>query len=65
MEYMGRPKQQALEMLSPRYFYISWFRPAKRYFIERYQGEEWARTRYDPCAPGYDYYDRQMYCGGG
>lgn len=64
MEYMGRTKQQALEMLSPRYFHISWLRPAKRYFIERYQGEEWARTRYDPCDPGYEYYDRQMYCRG-
>jgi protein tyrosine/serine phosphatase len=64
MEYMGRQKQEALEMLTLRYFHIAWLRPAKRYFIERYQGEEWARTRYDPCGPGYQYYDKHAYCGG-
>lgn len=64
MEYMGRPKQDALEMLSLRYLHIAWLRPAERYFIERYRGEQWARNSYEPCDAGYQYYDKHAYCGG-
>jgi protein tyrosine/serine phosphatase len=64
MEYMGRQKQEALEMLSLRYLHIAWLQPAKRYFIERYQGEQWARVSYDPCRLDYEYYDKRIHCGG-
>lgn len=64
MEYMGRPKRDALEMLSLRYLHIDWLRPAGRYFIELYQGEPWARNSYHPCNGDYEYYDRDAYCGG-
>lgn len=49
MEYMGWSREEAMRMLSPRYFNFG-FKKAKHYFIrEVYQGEEWARWEYEPC----------------
>ena len=64
IEYMGKSQAEALEMLTFRYRHLSWWKPAKRYFMERYLGEEWLRNDYDPCSDEYEYYDRVKYCGG-
>ena len=59
MIYMNYSKKDALHMLSPAYGHFEKFKPAKRYFIkEVWQGEEWARTSYDPCKTKYEYYDQ-------
>ena len=50
IEYMGKSRTEALEMLTLRYGHLSWWKPAKRYFIERYQGEDWLLNEYDPCS---------------
>jgi protein tyrosine phosphatase (PTP) superfamily phosphohydrolase (DUF442 family) len=60
IDQMGRTREQALEMLTLRFLHLSWFRPAKRYFAERYLGERWAREHYDPC--DFEYFDRR-HCG--
>lgn len=58
MIYMGKTREQALEMLSDKYGHFEDFMPAKRYFIrDVWQGEEWARKEYDPCLGQYQYYD--------
>ncbi len=58
MEYLGKTKEEALEMLTPRFLHIEKRYPAKRYFIkELWQGEEWARNDYDPCSGDYDHYE--------
>jgi protein tyrosine/serine phosphatase len=62
IEYMGKSKEEALEMLTLRHLHLGWRRPAMRYFIGRYQGEEWVRNAYDPCEPDYEYYDKEKYC---
>ena len=62
IEYMGKSNAEALDMLSLRYRHFSWLRPAKRYFIGRYRGEQWARESYDPCAADFDYYDKRKHC---
>jgi protein tyrosine phosphatase (PTP) superfamily phosphohydrolase (DUF442 family) len=64
MEYMGRPKSEALEMLSLRFGHFSWLKPAMHYFVEVYEGEAWARREYDPCRAGYRHYNRALFCGG-
>jgi len=63
IEYMGKSRAEALEMLTFRYRHLSWWKPAKRYFIERYQGEDWLLNQYDPCLDDYEYYDKVKYCG--
>jgi len=64
IEYMGKSREEALEMLTLHYRHLSWWRPAKRYFLERYRGEDWLRNVYDPCLDEYEYYDKARYCGG-
>jgi protein tyrosine/serine phosphatase len=51
LEYMHQPLEKALEQLSFRYLHVEVFQPAKRFFINRYAGHQWARTAYDPCSP--------------
>ena len=62
MEYMGKSKKKALSALSPRYLHIPISKPAKRYFIRQYQGQDWAYNTYDPCVQSYKYYDKAAYC---
>lgn len=50
IEHMGRTREEALEMLTLRQRHVAWLRPAKRRFIERYQGEDWVVGVYDPCS---------------
>ena len=58
MLYMNKSKKEALKMLTLKYFHLAKKMPAKRYFIkELWQGEDWARNEYDPCAGQYRYYD--------
>lgn len=58
MIYMGKSKEEALEMLSPKFAHFEKFKPAKRYFIrDVWQGEDWARRDYDPCSGQYQHYD--------
>jgi protein tyrosine/serine phosphatase len=58
MLYMGKSKEEALGQLSWRYLYVEPFAPAKRLFVEDWQGEEWAKRAYDPCIPKYaPYYE--------
>jgi len=54
---MHKPKSEALKMLNWRFHHFDYFRPAKRYFIELFQSEEWALNEYDPCSGKYRYYD--------
>lgn len=58
MEYMGKTREEALEMLTLKYDHLALVTPAKRYFIGLYQGREWARGFYDPCSADYLYYDK-------
>jgi protein tyrosine/serine phosphatase len=60
MEYMGKSRQEALDMLTLRYLHLEWRRPAKRYFIEIYGGEQWAREVYDPC--DFEHFNKRKYC---
>ena len=60
IDEMGFSNDEALELLTPRFLHFRWFRPAKRYFIERYRGRRWARREYDPC--DFEYYDVARYC---
>ena len=62
IEYMGRSPEEALAMLSFPYRHLSWLKPAKRYFIERYQGEQWVRNGYEPCDPEHFHYYRARHC---
>jgi protein tyrosine/serine phosphatase len=64
MLYLGISKDLALEMLTPQFGYIEEISAAraKMYFIrDLWQGEEWARTQYDPCKQNYRYYDKNNY----
>lgn len=67
MIYHGQSKEQALEMLSPSFGHFEKLMPAKRYFIgDVWQGEDWARTQYDPCKGQYRFYDsNNSVCRGG
>jgi len=65
IEYMGKSRAEALEMLTLRYRHLSWWKPAKRYFIERYRGEDWLLNEYNPCSDEYEYYDKAKYCTSG
>jgi protein tyrosine phosphatase (PTP) superfamily phosphohydrolase (DUF442 family) len=59
MEYMHMPREQALGMLSPRYWHFSILVPSKTYFMSLYQGAEWAREKYDDCDKRYLWADRR------
>lgn len=59
MLYMGKSKKEALKMLTFKYFHLKKKMPAKRYFIDEiWQGDDWARNKYDPCIQEYKYYDQ-------
>lgn len=58
MLYMGKTKEEALEMLSGKFGHFESNMPAKIYFIrDLWQGEKWAREEYDPCSGEYRYYN--------
>jgi|JI10StandDraft_1071094.scaffolds.fasta_scaffold44145_4 protein tyrosine phosphatase (PTP) superfamily phosphohydrolase (DUF442 family) len=59
MLYMNKSKEEALDMLSPKFGHFEQFMPAKLYFIrELWQGEDWARDIYDPCTQDFKFYDK-------
>jgi protein tyrosine/serine phosphatase len=59
MLYMGKPKAEAMKMLSIRYGHIASAKPAKDYFIQTvWAGEDWAYQAYQPCMGQYQYYDK-------
>lgn len=49
IEEMKRPKQEALDQLSFKYWHVQQFHPAMSAFVEAYQGYDWADQKYDPC----------------
>lgn len=52
MEFMKMPKDQAIhEHLSFRNWHVPMFHPAKTEFAKRYQGLDWALSKYDMCDP--------------
>lgn len=56
MLYMNKSRDEALQMLTPKYFHFEERHPAKRYFIrEVWQSEDWARNDYDSCSEDYRY----------
>lgn len=67
MLYMGKTRDEALEMLTPQFGHFEALMPAKRYFVrDVWQGEEWARKDYNPCLGQYEYYDpNDFYCRDG
>lgn len=67
MIYMGKSKDQALEMLSPQFGHFENVMPSKRYFVrDVWRGEKWAYEEYDPCDGSYQYYDtKSAACSGG
>ncbi len=62
MEYMGKTKKEALKMLTPKYLHLKKKYPAKRYFINNYQGKEWALNEYDPCEEKWEHFPKDTYC---
>lgn len=64
MDYMGKSRAKALKMLTPKFYHFAAFMPAKRYFIRKYEGADWAKNEYDPCKDKYNYYDQEKYCTG-
>lgn len=62
MDYMGKTREEALEMLTIKYDHLAFYMPAKRYFIGFYGGKEWARHSYDPCRENYLYFDKSTLC---
>ncbi len=58
MLYMGKTREEALEMLSGKFGHFESIKPAKIYFIrDVWQGEQWAREQYNPCSGEYKFYD--------
>lgn len=63
MIYMGKSREDALNMLTLKYCHDSTNFPNKRYFIKNvWQGQQWAYSTYDPCVQNYKYYDQNRYC---
>lgn len=60
IEYMKKTKEEAMEMLSPFYFHLSFLVPSKTYFMNMYQGRKWALNEYDPCKQTYLYFDHRL-----
>jgi protein tyrosine/serine phosphatase len=55
MLYQGKTRAEAEDMLSAKYGYSATLVPSKIHFIRQiWQGEDWARTQYDPCSGAYD-----------
>ena len=50
IEHMGKSKDDAMAMLSPRFLHVSLLQPAKKLFVSNYQGYDWVKNIYDPCA---------------
>lgn len=62
MEYMNYPKDKALnESLRVEFLHFRLFTPAKSYFINLYQGKEWAKSEYHPCIHEYKYFKQQRW----
>jgi len=58
MLYNNKSREEALKMLTFRYYHIRKAMPAKRYFIKHvWQGEDWAYQSYNPCQGQYKYYN--------
>jgi len=63
MDYMGTDRTTALEQLSLKYLHVSMFMPAKRLFVENYQGADWLMNKYNPCdAPFREYARSESHC---
>lgn len=58
IDYMGASRQQALEHVSVKYLHVTLFHPAKRLFVENYEGADWLREKFDPCEPKFRPYAR-------
>jgi protein tyrosine/serine phosphatase len=50
-DYMGASREQALMHVSLKYLHVSLFHPAKRLFVENYEGADWLTNRFNPCEP--------------
>lgn len=63
MIYQNKTKEEALQMLSMKYFYSADLVPAKYYFIDKvWQNEQWAYDAYKPCDANYQYFDKNTLC---
>lgn len=63
MEYMHKSREEALDQLSPLYLHFEPFKRAKKLFVRNYQGSQWLRREYDPCAePFREYLAPDMKC---
>lgn len=59
MEFMGQSKKEALKQLHLKFLHVESFVPSKKYFVNLYQGKNWAQKSYDHCDPQYKYSDRR------
>lgn len=59
MEYMNKSREEAMSSFSFRHFYVELFAPAKAYFVENYQGKDWAYADYDHCDRTWKYADHR------
>lgn len=48
MDQRNFPKDQALEQLTLKYRHVSSLHPAKRFFVNAWQGRDWALNQYNP-----------------
>jgi uncharacterized protein (TIGR01244 family) len=63
MDYMGKSREEALKQVSFQYLHVPLLQPAKRLFVSRYDGPEWAKSSYDPCSPELRKYAKhESYC---
>jgi protein tyrosine/serine phosphatase len=66
IDHLGYDREEAAKKaLKLRYFHTPLYAPAKTYFIDRYLGEDWARTVYNPCDAGWKHYDQKTHCPNG
>lgn len=57
-DYMHAEREKVLEQVSLRYLHVTMLQPAKRLFVENYQGAEWLLSQYNPCEPKFRAYAR-------
>ncbi len=63
IEVLGEPRAAAAAAeLSLTRRHWSWLKPEKRAFLARYEGSEWLRARYDPCAAEWQELRRPRSC---
>ncbi len=62
IEHMGITNDEAMKMLSTKYFHVELLAPSMKYFLKLYEGRQWAFDVYDPCETEYKYYNRERYC---